>query len=177
MEKHWVHRGMWINCLTPSTSAFEHTSNFPCVWVCTIFSVASYLHHYLASNCTSLLTLKCLKSNFKLEDIFKFSENNRFFFFTLNIPAQGCPESNHASPGLYTLHFYCKQTGYLGKCLAQSDTSRSIPHLTVSTLALTETYSTNSFNAQKLTQKCFTLFPFFNFLFTSPHVHHCTPFC
>lgn len=101
-----AHGDLWINCLTQSTPVTEHTRNFPYVWACAIFSVASCLHHYLASNCTSLLTLKCLKSNFKLENIFKFSEN--IFFFTLNIPAQGCAESHHAA-GLYALlHLCCK---------------------------------------------------------------------
>lgn len=71
--------------LTGSASVTEHNSNFLCVWACTIFTVASCLHHYLTSNCTSLLTVKCLQSNFKLEDIFKFSENN--FFPPLNISA------------------------------------------------------------------------------------------
>ena len=61
---------VWINCLTPSTSVAEHTGNFPYVWACTIFSLASCLHHDLAGNCTSPLTLKCLKSNFKLENVY-----------------------------------------------------------------------------------------------------------
>lgn len=64
----------------PPQPLSEHTNNCPYVWACTIFFVASCLHHYLASKCTSTLTLKCLKSNFKLDDIFKFSENNKFSF-------------------------------------------------------------------------------------------------